>query len=138
MLTAEYPRGHTVVLSASMANDTHIPGLVRGHEGTIMIVPDGRFEGKVDFITVTPQRIYKQKFEEKFGSAEVRINCEPRQSHMENWLQSIRTREKPVLDALTAYKAMVTIGMSVQSYRENRVLYFDEARQKVVSDPPGE
>jgi hypothetical protein len=33
---------------------------------------------------------------------------------------------------------MVTIGMSVQSYRENRVLYFDEARQKVVSDPPGE
>ena len=41
-----------------------------------------------------------------------------------------------MLDALTAYKAMVTIGMSVQSYREGRVVYFDEARQKVVYEPP--
>ena len=28
-----------------MGNETHIPGLIRGHEGTIMIVPHGRFEG---------------------------------------------------------------------------------------------
>jgi hypothetical protein len=31
---------------------------------------------------------------------------------------------------------MVTIGMSVQSYREGRVLYFDPERQKVSSEPP--
>jgi len=37
---------------------------------------------------------------------------------------------------MTAYKAMVTIGMSVQSYREGRVLYFDEHKQKVVSEAP--
>jgi len=55
---------------------------------------------------------------------------------MENFLRCVKTREKPVLDAQTAYRAMVTIGMSVQSYREGRVLYFDELRQKVVSDPP--
>jgi len=48
----------------------------------------------------------------------------------------VRTREKPVLDALTGYKAMVTIGMSVQSYRERRVLYFDEHKQKVVPEAP--
>ena len=41
-----------------------------------------------------------------------------------------------MLDALTAYKAMVTIGMSVQSYREGRVLYFDERKQKVVTEAP--
>src|SRR5947209_14878728 len=40
--------------------------------------------------------------------------------YMENWLSCIKTRQTPVLDALTAYKAMVTIGMSVQSYREGR------------------
>ena len=46
MLIAEYPKGHSLVLSSSMANDTHIPGLIRGHEGTIMMVPDGKFEGQ--------------------------------------------------------------------------------------------
>ncbi|HXG94998.1 MAG TPA: Gfo/Idh/MocA family oxidoreductase [Blastocatellia bacterium] len=136
MLVADYAKGHSVVLSSSMANETHIPGLIRGHEGTIMMVPDGRFEGKVDFITVTPQRLAKTTFEEKYGASEVKLACEPRESHMENWLRCIRTRETPVLDALTAYKAMVTIGMSVQSYREGRVLYFDEAKQKVVYEPP--
>jgi predicted dehydrogenase len=136
MLLADYPQGHSVVLSSTMANDTHIPGLIRGHEGTIMMVPGGQFEGRVDYITVTPQRISKQKFKEKYGTIEVMLETEPRQSHMENWLSCIRTRATPVLDALTAYKAMVTIGMSVQSYREGRVLYFDSSKQKVVHESP--
>jgi predicted dehydrogenase len=135
-LTADYAKGHTLVLSSSMANETHIPGLIRGHEGTIMMVPDGKFEGTVNFITVTPSRIAKQTFEEKYGSSEVKLNCEPRESHMENFLRCVRTREKPVLDAMTAYKAMVAIGMGVQSYREGRVLYFDEHKQKVVTEAP--
>lgn len=136
MLAADYSEGHSVVLSSSMANETHIPGLIRGHEGTIMMVPDGKFEGKVDFITVTPSRISKAKFEQKFGATELKLNCEPREDHMQNFLRCVKSREKPVLDALTAYKAMVTIGMSVQSYREGRVLYWDEKKQKVVREAP--
>jgi predicted dehydrogenase len=136
MLTADYAKGHSLVLSSSMANDTHIPGLIRGHEGTITMVPDGKFEGKVDFITVTPQSIAKQAFKEKHGTIEMKIETEPRESHMENFLRCVRTRQKPVLDADTAYRAMVPIGMSVQSYREGRVLYFDEAAEKVVAAPP--
>jgi len=135
-LTADFSAGHTLCLTSSMANDTHIPGLIRGHEGTIMMVPDGRFEGRVEHITVTPQRIARDKFKEKYGVEEMAIKCEPREGHMENFLRCIKTREKPVLDALTGYKAMVTIAMSVQSYREGRVLYFDEKKQKVVGDPP--
>jgi predicted dehydrogenase len=135
-LTADFAKGHTLVLSSSMANETHIPGLIRGREGTITMVPDGRFEGRVDHITVTPQRIFRRQFEEKYGAPEMVIKTEPRQSHMENFLSCILTRETPVLDALTAYKAMVTIGMSVQSYREGRVLYFDERKQKVAGEPP--
>jgi predicted dehydrogenase len=136
MLTADYAKGHSLVLSSSMANDTHIPGLIRGHEGTIMMVPDGKFEGKVDFITVTPQGIAKPAFKEKHGTIEMKIETEPRESHMENFLRCVRTRKTPILDADTAYRAMVPIGMAVQSYREGRVLYFDEATEKVVAAPP--
>jgi predicted dehydrogenase len=136
MLTADYPKGHSLVLSSSMTNDTHIPGLIRGHEGTITMVPDGRFEGRVEYITVTPQPIAKQKFKERYGTIEVKIESEPRETHMENFLRCVRLREKPVLDADTAYKAMVPIGMSVQSYREGRMLYWDATREKVVTEPP--
>jgi hypothetical protein len=51
---------------------------------------------------------------------------------MENFLSCIRTRELPVLDANTAYKAMVTIGMSVDSYRRGQTLYWDPAKEVVV------
>ncbi|PYV85395.1 MAG: gfo/Idh/MocA family oxidoreductase [Acidobacteria bacterium] len=136
-LTADYGAGHTVCLSSSMANDTHIPGLIRGHEGTIIMVPDGQFEGRVDYITVVPQKIAKDKFRAKYGNGiEVKLECEKRESHMMNFLNCVRNRQKPVLDALTGYKAQVTISLSVQSYREGRVLYFDEAIQKIVDKPP--
>lgn len=134
-LLADYSAGHSLVLSSSMANSTHIPGLIRGHEGTIMMVPQGQFEGRVDYITVTPEGIAKDKFKQKYGTLEVMLECEKRESHMENFLRCVRTREKPILDAVTAYKAMVTIAMSVQSYREGRVLYFDERTERITDRP---
>lgn len=134
-LIAEFPKGHSLVLSSSMANSTHIPGLIRGHEGTIMMVPQGQFEGRVDHITVTPEKISKKAFVEKWGKEEVEIPTEKREDHMENFLGCVKSRQKTVLDPLTAYKAMTTIAMSVQSYREGRVLYFNETTQRVTDKP---
>ncbi len=134
-LLAEFPKGHSLVLSSSMANSTHIPGLIRGHEGTIMMVPDGKFEGRVSQISVTPEKIARKSFVEKFGKEEVTLQTEQRENHMENFLRCVRSGEKPVLDAQTAYRAMVTIGMAVQSYREGRVLYFNESTQRVTDKP---
>ena len=45
-LVADYPAGHSLVLSSSMANSHHIPGLIRGHEGTIIMVENGQFESR--------------------------------------------------------------------------------------------
>lgn len=135
-LMAEYPGEHQVVLSSSMANDTHIPGLIRGHEGTIMMVPHGQFEGRVDHITVTAQREYQDKYKEKFGGkTEVEFPVEPRQDHMDNFLTCVKTREKPVLDADTAFKAMATIAMAVESYKQGRIMYFDSEKQEMTTTP---
>jgi predicted dehydrogenase len=136
MLVADYPRGHSLVLSSSMANNTHIPGLIRGHEGTIMIVPEGQFEGHVDHITVTPQPEWRDAFFKKYGTVEMALETEKRQDHMENFLSCMRTRQKPVLDSATAYKAMVTIGMGVRSYQLGKTLYFDSATETVGEVPP--
>ena len=137
-MIAEFPSEHSLVLSSSMANETHIPGLIRGHEGTIMIVPQGQFEGRVDNITVTPSRISRKKFYDKYGTEQVVIPTEEREAtyHMNNWLECIRTRQKPTLDSNTAYHAQVVISMAVQSYRRGKVLYFDPRTETIVETPP--
>ncbi len=136
-LMADFPQGHSLVLSSSMANATHIPGLIRGHEGTIVMVEHGRFEGKTDQITVTGEPRFSEEFTKKWGEMKIVIPVEDKgpDAHMQNFLECVRTRQKPVLDALTGYKAMVTIELGVQSYRQGRVLYWDEQNEKVVTEP---
>ena len=56
-LLAEYPEGHSLVLSSSMANSQHIPGLIRGHEGTLIMVEHGMFERYSPYLTVKPELV---------------------------------------------------------------------------------
>ena len=48
----------------------------------------------------------------------------------------MRTREKPHCDVETGARAMAVINLSVQSYREGRVLYWDEKNWKAVAEAP--
>jgi predicted dehydrogenase len=139
-LMAEFPQGHSLVLSSTMANSKHIPGLIRGHEGTIIMVDHGMFEGKTDHITLLPERrVDDDAYKAKFGQdAEITIPVEQKSdivAHITNFLDCMRTREKPTLDVDTGFHAQVTISMAVQSYREGRVLYWDDKNQKVVNKP---
>jgi predicted dehydrogenase len=139
-LMADFPKGNSLILSSSMANSQHIPGLIRGHEGTVIMVDDGKFEGRTDHITVIPEaRVVDDAYKAKFGTEKIIIPVDQKdsmQTHVGNFLNCMRTREKPTLDVDTALHAQVTISMSVQSYREGRVLYWDEKTMKVVPKPP--
>ncbi len=55
---------------------------------------------------------------------------------MSNFFECMRTRQKPVLDADTAYRAQVTISMGVESFRRGKILYFDPAKERVVEKAP--
>lgn len=139
-LIAEYAKGHSVVLTSSMANSQHIPGLIRGHLGTIIMVEHGMFEGRTDHITLRPERrVMTEEYKAKFGAEEVQIPVERKDSmitHVNNFLECIRTRKKPTLDVETAACAQVLITMAVQSYREGKILYFDEKAFRVKDKPP--
>jgi len=141
-LIAEFSKGHSMVLSSSMANSQHIPGLIRGHEGTIIMVEHGQFEGRTDYITLRPEkRVVGQNeaYKAKFGVDETKIPVDKKDAmaaHVSNFLDSMRSRQKPTLDVETAARAQVLISMSVQSYREGRILYFDEKSWKVLTKPP--
>jgi hypothetical protein len=57
-------------------------------------------------------------------------------AHVNKFIKCMRSREKPNLDVETGAKAQVTISMAVQSFRDGKVLYFDEKRWKVSDKPP--
>ncbi len=139
-IMADFPKGHSLILSSSMANSQHIPGLIRGHAGTVIMVDDGKFEGRTDHITVIPEpKVIDDAYKAKFGTEKIIIPVDQKdamQTHIDNFLSCMRTREKPTLDVDTALHAQVTVSMSVQSYREGRVLYWDEKAMKVVPKPP--
>jgi predicted dehydrogenase len=148
-LLAEYPEGHSLVLSSSMANSQHIPGLIRGHEGTITMVPNGEFEGSTPNIILKPEKVrlpgaHAGQWEHgtfpgyKFGKDEVKIpvdHYDMMQAHVGNFLGCMRTREKPHLDVETAGHAQVLISLAVQSYQEGRVKYWDEKNWRAVDSP---
>ena len=144
-LLADYAKGHSLVLSSSMANSQHIPGLIRGHEGTIIMVEHGMFEGKTENIILRPEKIRtkgetgRHPFSDyKFGDEEKKIPVEQfdmMQAHVGNFLKCMRTREKPHCDVETAAHAQVLINLSVESYREGRVKYWDEKNWKASDHP---
>jgi predicted dehydrogenase len=144
-LIGEYAKGHSIVLSSSMANSQHIPGLIRGHGASLTMVEHGRFEGFAPTITLKAERGRGGKYvvpelEDKFkGETEIKIpvkETNAMQTHVLNFLDCMRTRKKPTLDVETGARAQALITMAVQSYREGRVLYFDEEKWKVVPKPP--
>ncbi len=146
-LIAEYNAGHSLVLSSSMANSEHIPGLIRGHEGTLIMVEHGRFEGFSPYLTVKPETVrrggeahaLKPEYEAKFGKDPFKISVENNnamQAHVINFLTSIRTRQQPTLNVEVAARAQCVITMAVQSYRQGKVLYFDEKNWKIVDKAP--
>ncbi|MEJ7608954.1 MAG: Gfo/Idh/MocA family oxidoreductase [Bryobacteraceae bacterium] len=126
-LIGSYAKGHQLVLSSSMANSQHVPGLIRGHDASLIMVEHGRFEGFSPYITVRPEkRVISDEYKKKWGEDDIKIPVEETnamQKHVGNFLQCMRSRNKPTLDVETGSKAQVLISMAVQSYREGRVLY---------------
>src|SRR6185437_11522678 len=143
-LVAEYPEEHSLVLSSSMGNSQHIPGLIRGHEGTIIMVEHGKFEGSTPDITIRPDLVRlpdksRGPFPDyKFGKSEFKIPVDQydmMQAHIGDFLKCMRTREKPHQDVETAAHAQILISLAVESYREGRVKYWDEKNWKAVDKP---
>lgn len=139
-LVAEYTKGFSMVLSSSMANSQHIPGLIRGYLGTLIMVDHGMFEAPTDHITVKPEKeVLTPEYKAKFGAEPIVIKVDENDmmmDHIGNFLDSIRSRQQPRLNVEVAARAQVAISMAVMSYQQGKVLYFDEQKFKVTDKAP--
>jgi len=122
MVTLDYPDDCTIVLTSSMANRQSNPTMIRGHRATIRPHDDGAMR-------VTAEDEFKEWFKAQYGQEEIIVPPEPRAEHRTAWLNAIRSREAVPLDAETSYRAMAGIKMGVDSYRQDKVIFWDHEKE---------
>ena len=112
----EYPEKLTVAVLGTITNQTGLDTIVRGTEGTLSF-NDGGFQ-----------------IEPGPGSTRRRVSMSlatQERDHMRNFLQCMRTREKPNCDIELAYRVQVSLIMAMMSFTEGKVAHFDPATETI-------
>ncbi|MEJ7608785.1 MAG: Gfo/Idh/MocA family oxidoreductase, partial [Bryobacteraceae bacterium] len=116
----DYPQGLTIQLVSSMANETSIDHLLRGHKATLEFTRTG--------FTIRPQSIYKDSMKEivykKTGAEDIAL-------HHRNLMNAIRKGETLNCDVDTGYYGVVASELGVQSYRQQKYMKWNTNRQRI-------
>ncbi|MCX6358193.1 MAG: Gfo/Idh/MocA family oxidoreductase [Armatimonadetes bacterium] len=67
---------------------------------------------------------------------EIRVASKYNWDHIGNWVDCLRSRQQPTLNADRAYRVMVPIALSVLSYRSGRAMLFDPEKQELTRRIP--
>lgn len=118
----DYPQGLTVQLISSMANDTPVQHLIRGHKATLQFTPTG-FE-------ITPQRSYAKEMK---PIVHKKTGAEALDLHHRNLLGAIRRNEALRCDAKLGYYGVVATAMGNLSYRNRKYMRWDAAKQRAAA-----
>jgi predicted dehydrogenase len=119
----EYPGGPQVILVSSMANDTPVDHVLRGHKATLTFTKTG--------FTIKPQGLFAKEGEgkeiayQKHGAEEVTL-------HHRNLQAAIRRNEPLKCDCMMGYYGVVACEMGVQSFRHRQYMKWDAAKERIV------
>jgi predicted dehydrogenase len=117
-----YPQGMTIQLVSSMANDTKIDHLIRGHLATLEFSKTG--------FKITPQELFaadaKEIVHQKTGAEELDL-------HHRNLMNAIRKNEPLKCDPLLGYYGVVACEMGNMSYRKSKYLKWDAGKERLVN-----
>ena len=116
----DYPGGPTVQLISSMANDTAVDHLIRGHKATLQFTSTG--------FTITPQKPFPQTepiTHQRSGGEAIDL-------HHRNLFNAIRKNEALKCDYMLGYYGVVACEMAGTSYRKRRYMMWDPVGERVV------
>jgi predicted dehydrogenase len=151
MTMVEYPKDYCVNMISCMANQESAPITVYGNWGTIQIVQKGQVQAgdsmgdqtrgprqqMREVAVVKAEREWLKEFREaNDGKTEVVIEGEPSVDLIDDWLDCMRSRQKPVYDVLMGYQVMTAIKLGVDSYREGKIMAFDPQTRRLLNRPP--
>jgi predicted dehydrogenase len=117
----EYPGGPNVILVSSMANDTPVEHVLRGHKATLVFHSKG--------FSIKPQGLFAKEAKEiayqKKGAEDVRL-------HHRNLQAAIRRNEELKCDCMLGYYGVVACEMGTQSFRKKKYMAWDKSKERIV------
>ena len=118
----DYPEGLTLQLVSSMANDSKIDHLIRGHKATLEFTKTG--------FAIHPQALFKDDVKEivheKSGAEDLAL-------HHRNLHNAIRNNEELNCDVNLGYYGVVAAEMGNLSYRKRKYMKWDAAKERIVN-----
>ncbi len=121
LMSCDYPGGPTVVVLSSMANDTRIPHVIRGHHATLEFTNEG--------FVIRPQGLFAEGKREivhrKTGGEDITL-------HHRNLCDAIRNGAALKCDEMLGYYGVVAVRLAVESYRRKKYMAWDARREKGV------
>jgi predicted dehydrogenase len=118
---ADYPGGPTMQLISSMANDSPVDHMIRGHKATLYFTPTG--------FTIKPQEPYEKEMQ---PFTYVKKGAEDLTLHHRNLQAAIRSNEPLNCDCMLGMYGVVVCDMAVDSFRKREYLKWDAAAGKVT------
>ena len=120
----DYPEKLSVSVVGTLANAYVSEPAIRGDEGTITLQNPGEWNAGFDSLTLIPRS----------GPAQVvpAGKLDPTPLHWQNFLQCVRTREKPVSDVEFGFHVTAALNMAMLSLLHRKVARFDMAQQRII------
>jgi predicted dehydrogenase len=116
----EYPEGLTVQLVSSMANDTPVEHMLRGHKATLTFTRTG--------FTITPQRMFAEEakpYEHK------KTGAEALDLHHRNLQNAIRKGDALKCDVDLGLYGVVAANIGNESFKRRAYMAWDRTSQKL-------
>jgi predicted dehydrogenase len=136
-MNVDYP-SWTMQLACSVGSGVGAPLVIHGSQATLFVGQNSESLNNTQ-MEIVPDQEYRDEFVKKTGADVMKIDVQPyahrAHPHMDNFLECVRSRKEPNLPARLGYQAMAAIGMGVQAYRQNEVLFFDRRRERISNKP---
>ncbi len=140
LTAADYPSKWSMTVESSQVNEHGPRTVIRGTKATIELSdewegPPSRQYGYADIIPESP---YVDEFAKKYHDAMVRVDGvgnEGDLKHVDNFLSCVRSRKQPNCNAEIGLKTLIATDLSVRSYRNGRMYYFDPVAERVFEKP---
>jgi predicted dehydrogenase len=136
LTAADYPSKYSMTIQSSQVNENGPTTMLRGTKATIHISDEweGPPSRQYDYADIIPEGPNAQEFAKEHGANMVRVDGVGNEGdllHVDNFLQCVRTRHQPNCPADLGYKVLASIDLSVRSYREGKIYYFDPVTEQV-------
>jgi len=112
----EYPNGPSVTLLGGVSNDSNLPMVIRGTDATLTFDT-----GPGAVIDPQGARVKDRQREEIAREYDDSLD-----RHWQDFLQCIKTREKPRSNEVIGAQVTMALAMGIHAYREGRAIEFDE------------